>query len=258
MKASLLLSITLSAATLRAAECFTPLVHTTPTMALRLPSLLKPKSSSRLRVASTAADDNLSTRYLREIEKKEAILAKRREEAMAKLNEYDVTLNKLSERKAEYLAATQLAETPPGGSFSETALRSVVKAFAWRFIAACITFATTLKFSGSISAACQVVTGDFLSKMATMFIGERLMNKSQAGRKAGSDAASRSLAKALIWRLFAIFTTLVLAIFVSKDMNIAAKVASTDAVIKTTLMFVFERVWARVEWGKEYLVEFAI
>jgi uncharacterized membrane protein len=84
------------------------------------------------------------------------------------------------------------------------------------------------------------------------------MNKSQAGRKGGGDNASRSLAKALIWRLFAIANTLTMAIFISKDLSIAAKVASTDAVFKTGLMFFYERIWARVQWGKEYLIEFSI
>jgi uncharacterized membrane protein len=91
-----------------------------------------------------------------------------------------------------------------------------------------------------------------------MFIGERLMNRSQVGRKSGGDNAGRSLAKALIWRLFAICNTLTMAIFVSKNLSIASKIASTDAVFKTALMFFYERAWARVAWGKEYLIEFSI
>ena len=134
-------------------------------------------------------------------------------------------------------------------------------------IAGSITFVTTLRFSGSASTALKVVTGDFGSKMMTMFIGERLMNKSQAGRKSGSDAKWRSLAKALIWRLFAIINTLALAVFVAKDISIAlavffakdisiaSKIASTDAVFKTALMFVYERYWTKVTWGKQYLIE---
>lgn len=254
------LLLALVVALLPASECFS-VSPQSPVFgsALRTPSVSRPLrfSSGGLRVASTA-DNSLSTRYIREIEKKEAELSKRREEAMAKLNEYELTLIKLSEKKAEYLAGSQVAEPPSGGSFSESTLRSVVKAFVWRIVAGSITFVTTLQFSGSLSAAVQVVMGDFFSKALTMFIGERVMNKSQAGRKTGSDAAGRSLAKALIWRLFAVSNTLCLAIFVAKDMSIAAKVASTDAVIKTTLMFLYERVWARIEWGKTYLLEFSI
>jgi uncharacterized membrane protein len=88
-----------------------------------------------------------------------------------------------------------------------------------------------------------------------MFIGERIMNKSHAGRKSGSDDARRSLVKALIWRLFAICNTMTMAIFIAKDLNIASKIAGSDAIFKTALMFAYERAWARIEWGKEYQVE---
>jgi len=195
---------------------------------------------------------------MRQIEQEEAKIQKRREAAMAKLSEYEKTLEALQSKKKEYMAAAQVAEPPAGGSFSETALRSAVKAFLWRVIAGSVTFVTTLRFSGSVATAFQVVGADFFSKAFTMFIGERLMNKSQAGRKKGADDASRSLAKALIWRLFAIANTLTMAVFISKDLSVASKIASTDAVFKTALMFFYERAWARINWGKNYLIEFAI
>jgi uncharacterized membrane protein len=109
-----------------------------------------------------------------------------------------------------------------------------------------------------VQTALQLVGADFLSKALTMFIGERLMNKSRAGRATGSDNVGRSAAKALLWRLFAICNTLCFALFISKDLSVAGKIASTDAVFKTALMFAYERVWARVQWGKEYLLEYAI
>ncbi|GKY95583.1 hypothetical protein MPSEU_000519600 [Mayamaea pseudoterrestris] len=250
---SLFLFLVVTTSLLHVSESFSARAPMTM-VSLRLPSFGR---STHLNIASTA-DDNISTRYLREIEKKEAVLSKRREEAMAKLSQYEETLSKLSEKKAEYLAASQVAELPDGGSFSETTMRSVVKAFLWRIVAGSITFVATLQFTGSVTSAIQVVMGDFFSKAFTMFLGERLMNRSQAGRKKGSDAAGRSLAKALIWRLFAICNTLCLAVFVTKDMNAAAKVASVDALIKTALMFFYERVWARINWGKEFLIDFAI
>ena len=49
-----------------------------------------------------------------------------------------------------------------------------------------------------------------------------------------------------------------MAIFISKDLSIAGKIASSDAVIKTAMMFAYERVWAGVEWGKIYDVDFSI
>ena len=195
---------------------------------------------------------------MREFEKKEAGFRKRYEDAAARLTEYESSLEELQKKKTEYIAGQQMAEPPVGGSFKETAVRSAVKAFGWRVVAGVVTFITTLKFSGSVNQALQVVGADFFSKAFTMFLGERLMNQSQAGRKKGGDAASRSLAKALIWRVFAICNTLVMAVFISKDLSVASKIASTDAVFNTALMFFYERMWARINWGKEYLIEFAI
>ncbi|GAX22001.1 hypothetical protein FisN_6Hh247 [Fistulifera solaris] len=210
-------------------------------------------------VFSSSKDSELSRDgVMRQLEKQEADLQKRRLAAMEELSKYEANLEALQSKKAEYMASSQIAEPPAGGSFSETALRSVVKSFCWRIVAGSVTFITTLQFSGSLQTALKVVASDFFSKSVTMFIGERLMNKSQVGRKKGSDDAGRSLAKALIWRLFAIVNTLAVAIFVSHDLSIAGKIASTDAVFKTALMYFYERVWARVEWGKEYIVEFTI
>lgn len=220
-------------------------------------NILMKSWSSRIR---SSKDSESSSRdvIMREIEKQEADLNKRRLAAMEELSKYEANLKELQSKKAQYMASSQIADPPVGGTFSETALRSVVKSFCWRIVAGSVTFITTLKFSGSLQTAFQVVASDFFSKSVTMFIGERLMNKSQVGRKKGSDDAGRSLAKALIWRLFAICNTLAVAIFVSKDLSVASKIASTDAVFKTALMYFYERVWARVEWGKEYIVEFSI
>ena len=189
-------------------------------------------------------------KLLKQVERMEANLMRDAEKAKERLVKYEQSLEELKSKKAQYLVHTDLPT-----AFTETALRSAVKAFCWRVIAGSVTFVTTLRFSGSLSTAVKVVGADFFSKALTMFIGERLMNKSQAGRKAGSDGASRSLVKALIWRLFAVANTLTMAVFVSKDLSVASKIASTDAVFKTALMFFYERVWAVIEWGKEYQME---
>jgi uncharacterized membrane protein len=195
---------------------------------------------------------------IREIEAKMEKLNKKKNDALARLNKAEQTLAQLQQKKNEYMAGAQIAQVPDGGNFSETTVRSVVKAFAWRIIAGSVTFITSLRFSGSMRTALTIVGSDFFSKAATMFIGERLMNKSQAGRTGGADDVGRSLMKALLWRVFAIANTLTMAIFISKDITMASKIAGSDAIFKTGLMFFYERVWAKVEWGKEYLIEFSI
>ena len=225
------------------------------------PAVATPIRHADFLQASTAAEGDsplANDKYIQALEKKEAKLDKKRAQAMAQLNELEAVISKIQTEKKQYLDGGALAETPKGGVFTETTLRSAVKAFMWRIIAGSVTFITSLRFSGSYATALSIVGSDFFSKSFTMFIGERLMNKSSAGRKSGEDAASRSLVKALIWRLFAICNTLTMAVFIAKDLSIASKIAGSDAIFKTALMFFYERVWAKIDWGKEYEPEFTI
>ena len=48
------------------------------------------------------------------------------------------------------------------------------------------------------------------------------------------------------------------AFVLAKDLSIASKIAGSDAIFKTALMFFYERIWARIDWGKEYEIEFSI
>lgn len=220
--------------------------------------------ASHLRTTTTSAaavsdgENKVTEKIIAQLEREEAKMNKKAEIARERLNKVEQTLNQLQTKKSEYLMGSKLASTPEGGNFSETTARSAVKALMWRVIAGSVTFITSLRFSGSMKTALTIVGSDFLSKSFTMFIGERLMNKSNAGRESGADGAGRSLMKALVWRLFAICNTLTMAIFIAKDITMASKIAGSDAIFKTGLMFVYERVWAKIEWGKEYQVDFFI
>lgn len=248
----------LAATTVSSFSTVSPISRTSSTTINRFTSSPTIRNVGLVR-ASTAAGENdannVTARIIQQLEKEEAKMAKKREVAMEKLNEVEATLNQLQTKKQQYLNGSQL-DSSPATNFSETTARSAVKALLWRVIAGSVTFITSLKFSGSIATALSIVGSDFLSKSFTMFIGERLMNKSQAGRKSGADGAGRSLMKALVWRVFAICNTLTMAIFIAKDISIASKIAGSDAIFKTALMFVYERVWAKIEWGKEYEVEY--
>jgi len=189
---------------------------------------------------------------IKSIDAKMAKFEKSRDKYQEKLTRFEQGLKTLQSEKMQYLEGIEMGKPPVGGNFKETTMRSAVKSMMWRLIAGSVTFITSLKFSGSLSTALRIVGSDFFSKALTMFIGERLMNNSQAGRKTGADSAGRSVAKALIWRLFAICNTLTVSFFFAKDLTMASKIAGSDAIFKTGLMVLFERVWARIEWGKDY------
>jgi uncharacterized membrane protein len=201
-------------------------------------------------------DEVKDSPVLRSIDSKMQNLHKMKEKYTEMLNKYESELHLLNTQKQEYLEGIKLGKIQR--NFSETTLRSAIKAILWRIIAGSITFVTSLKFSGDLTTALKIVGSDFFSKAFTMFIGERLMNKSQAGRKTGSDSASRSMVKALVWRAFAVVNTLAASLFFAKDLKMASKIAGSDAIFKTGLMFFYERLWSNIEWGKEYLIEFSI
>eukprot|EP00580_Thalassiosira_gravida_P019710 CAMPEP_0201670448 /NCGR_PEP_ID=MMETSP0494-20130426/26830_1 /ASSEMBLY_ACC=CAM_ASM_000839 /TAXON_ID=420259 /ORGANISM="Thalassiosira gravida, Strain GMp14c1" /LENGTH=275 /DNA_ID=CAMNT_0048151519 /DNA_START=45 /DNA_END=872 /DNA_ORIENTATION=+ len=232
----------------------------------RLPhsSAIMPKNSrsqgSLLRVATAMNDDkSLDDAMIRQIDRKIQNYEKKQEAYTAKLDAAKAELEKFQAAKNKYLEGLTIGgEGASDTSFSETTARSLVKSMMWRVIAGSVTFFTSLRFSGSMSTALSIVGSDFFSKAATMFIGERLMNKSTAGRKSGADGVGRSLAKALLWRLFAICNTLTMSYLIAKDLSMASKIAGSDAVFKTGLMFFYERAWAKIEWGKEYSIEFSI
>mmetsp|Transcript_9049 Transcript_9049/g.15085 ORF Transcript_9049/g.15085 Transcript_9049/m.15085 type:complete len:270 (+) Transcript_9049:35-844(+) len=225
-------------------------------------SAIMPKNSrnqgSLLRVATSIDGDKpVDDAMIRSIDKKIEKFEKKQEQYMAQLESTKSELEKFQQTKQKYLEGMSLGDSSPT-NFSETTARSLVKSMMWRVIAGGVTFFTSLRFSGSVSTALSIVGSDFFSKAATMFIGERVMNKSQAGRKGGADDVGRSLAKALLWRVFAICNTLTMSYVIAKNFSMASKIAGSDAVFKTGLMFVYERVWAKIEWGKEYSIEFSI
>lgn len=205
---------------------------------------------------SSTADSNTNSAMLRQIDQKIQRYERKQQKYLSRLQTAKAELEKYQQTKQQYLNGTALGSS--SNSFSETTARSLVKSMMWRLIAGSVTFFTSLRFSKSLSTALSIVGSDFFSKAATMFIGERIMNTSQAGRKSGADDVGRSLAKALLWRVFAICNTLTMSFLIAKDLSMASKIAGSDAVFKTGLMFVYERAWSKVEWGKEYIIEFSI
>ncbi|KAK1735768.1 hypothetical protein QTG54_013474 [Skeletonema marinoi] len=186
-----------------------------------------------LRTATTANGEKApNDAMIRQIDQKVQNYEKRQEKYLSKLESAKAELEKFKETKQRYLQGQgdSLGTGTGTASFSETTARSLVKSMMWRAIAGSVTFFTSLRFSGNISTALSIVGSDFFSKAATMFIGERLMNKSQAGRKDGADDVGRSLAKALLWRLFAIANTLIMSLLIAKDLSIASKIAGSDGV----------------------------
>jgi uncharacterized membrane protein len=172
---------------------------------------------------------------------------------------------------------------------TETVRRSVIKALLWRVLAESITYAMALQWFRSAAAASRFVASTCLLKLAAMVVWERafarrpprnssnqLNSQTVENRPHRSPAYSesslpkdgviRSLAKALTWRALAVTANsyLLLRMFSSGaeavgEVAAAAAVVGNGAVLvrvlrmeafKAALLFVYERIWNRVDWGK--------
>lgn len=53
------------------------------------------------------------------------------------------------------------------------------------------------------------------------------------GQGKKGDSAKRSLAKAVLWRVFAASNTLICGVFLARDLSVASKIAGSDTIFKT-------------------------
>lgn len=187
------------------------------------------------------------TPLIKRVNKDIAHAQKKQHKYNSKVNKYTSKIASLEQQKDVYLDQNNIDKM-----FTESKRRSAAKALIWRIMACSITFMTTLKFSQDIGSAAKVVGSTFVPKVLAIFFGERLMNKNTFGREGGADSVGRSVAKAMIWRLLAICNTLTVCFFFTKDFSTASKVAGSDALFKSFLMVAYERVWAKIEWGKDF------
>jgi uncharacterized membrane protein len=76
--------------------------------------------------------------------------------------------------------------------------------------------------------------------------GEGLVSDSACGR----EAHSRSLFKAISWRLTGTLDTFVIGFIVTGKASIAGSIAATELFSKIALYYGHERMWARIHWGR--------
>jgi uncharacterized membrane protein len=66
-----------------------------------------------------------------------------------------------------------------------------------------------------------------------------------------SDTSTRSIAKALSWRITGSGATFLISYLISGNFNVAGSIASIQLVANTILYFLHERVWNYVKWGRK-------
>ncbi|WOF45178.1 DUF2061 domain-containing protein [Sphingopyxis indica] len=65
----------------------------------------------------------------------------------------------------------------------------------------------------------------------------------------GREAHSRSLLKAISWRVLGSIDTFLLSYLFTANVKAASAIASTEVLTKMLLYYLHERAWARIGWG---------
>jgi uncharacterized membrane protein len=65
----------------------------------------------------------------------------------------------------------------------------------------------------------------------------------------GREAHSRSLVKAVSWRMTGTLDTFVISFIITGHATIAGTIAGTELLTKVALYYFHERIWAAIPWG---------
>jgi uncharacterized membrane protein len=70
-------------------------------------------------------------------------------------------------------------------------------------------------------------------------------------KKHGREAHSRTVAKAISWRIIATLTTMTAVYIFTGEWLITIGVGIVEVVAKITFYYLHERIWNKIHWGKE-------
>lgn len=66
-----------------------------------------------------------------------------------------------------------------------------------------------------------------------------------------SENATRSIVKAISWRMVGTIDTIVISFFITGEIKMALSIGMVEVITKMVLYFFHERVWNLVKWGKK-------
>ena len=80
---------------------------------------------------------------------------------------------------------------------------------------------------------------------------ETLVNKLQIERgKSYMDSRSRSIIKAITWRIFALLITIIVSFAILGSWSVSIAIGILSNLLKTLFYYIHERLWERTNWGK--------
>src|SRR5258706_4144995 len=136
--------------------------------------------------------------------------------------------------------------------------RSIVKALSYRILGsvatAVIYFVLTRNAGMSLGAGAL----DSIVKIGMYFVHERLWNLIDYGRGVDADATTRSIAKAMSYRVLGSASTALIFYVLSRDAKLSLGGGLVDSVLKIGVYFIHERLWNHISYGRPKPPEYEI
>jgi len=148
----------------------------------------------------------------------------------------------------------------------ETKNRSLVKGITWRIIGTADTIMLAYLITGDVSNALNIGVLELFTKTILFFIHERIWLSFT--KKHNHSSKTRSIKKAISWRLTGTIDTIILSFLVltfSGDGDIkippiytASAIGLLELFTKMILYYFHERVWLKVKWGLKEDMDYGI
>jgi len=137
-----------------------------------------------------------------------------------------------------------------------TKKRSLIKSLSWRVLGSIDTFILSfviINFSSdnyTYDLAFYIAGLEVITKTIIYYFHERIWNKFNIGRIGDKVKRTRSLIKALTWRVTASLDTFLLSYIITGRFDWATTIAFFEIITKAILYYLHERGWNKIKWGR--------
>lgn len=137
-----------------------------------------------------------------------------------------------------------------------TKKRSLIKSLSWRVLGSIDTFILSfviINFSSdnyTYDLAFYIAGLEVITKTIIYYFHERIWNKFNIGRIGDKVKRTRSLIKALTWRITASLDTFLLSYIITGRFDWATTIAFFEIITKAILYYLHERGWNKIKWGR--------
>ena len=139
-----------------------------------------------------------------------------------------------------------------------TKKRSLIKSLSWRILGSIDTYILSfviINFSSdnyTYDLAFYIAGLEVITKTIIYYFHERIWNKFNIGRIGDKVKRTRSLIKALTWRITASLDTFLLSYIITGRFDWATTIAFFEIITKAILYYLHERGWNKIKWGRVY------